>query len=482
MAETTQSNKTKSKKAKLTQSSVQPTQRLSSLDAYRGFTMILLAATGFGLAATAQKFIKDATGAEPPVDTSFWEWVHYMFSHVKWGFLPDIHHRWDFKHWITFWDMIQPSFMFMVGVSMPFSYMSRKKKGHSYLRMFAHAAWRAVVLVLLGVFLRSLGRENTNWFFMDVVAQIGLGYIFLFLLWNKGWKIQIAGFVIILIGYWSWFAFSPLPTKDFDYSTVSVPAPPTIIDAETATEEEKKAYAEKRKEYELTTLQYSGFEAHWNKHTNPAQKFDLWFMNLFPQKQRGKQYEGIKQEDGTTKWKFRYNAGGYQVLNFIPSLATMLLGLMAGTLLQDDKETAGRKLLILFSGGLLCLVIGKGLDIMGFCPIVKIIWTPTWVLWSGGFCLWILASFYLVMDVIGFRFWAFPAVVVGMNSIAIYVMEWTMKTPVKNFMKTHFGGNLSTLYGRVSEPYSQMVIPTLVFVAFWIILFWMYRNKFFIRV
>lgn len=447
--------------------------RLSSLDAYRGFTMILLAASGFGLAAAANKFPESTT----------WQTVGYLFSHVHWGFLPDINNKWDFAHWITIWDMIQPSFMFMVGVSMPFSYLSRKKKGDSYLRMFFHALWRAVVLVLLGIFLRSLNTKTTNWFFMDVVAQIGLGYLFLFLLWNRGFKIQLAALVVILVGYWAWFAFTPLPDKDFDYASVGRVVLPENYAPEKATQAEKKKYA-------VALLQYNGFQAHWNKNTNPAHTFDVWFMNLFPQNHPKKGYVKVSQKEGEEQgkkqkkpvYKFAYSSGGYQVLNFIPSLATMLLGLMAGTLLQDNKKRTGRKLLLLLGGGLLCIALGKGLDMAGVCPIVKRIWTPTWTLFSGGLCLWLLLGFYLVMDVIRFRFWAFPAVVVGMNSIAIYVMGATMKAPVSRFLKRHFGADIYTLYGRVAVEVQPVVELSLVFIVFWLILYWMYRNKFFIRI
>jgi predicted acyltransferase len=94
-----------------------PKLRLVSLDVYRGLIMVLLAFRGFGLAGMATKHLKQ----EP--DSRFWQGVHYMFEHVQWvgGGL---------------WDMIQPSFMFMVGVSMAYSYLNRQREGHSWPRMF----------------------------------------------------------------------------------------------------------------------------------------------------------------------------------------------------------------------------------------------------------------------------------------------------------------------------------------------------------
>ena len=440
--------------------------RLASLDAYRGFTMLLLAANGFGLVTVAKKFPDDPT----------WQYVKYLFSHVKWGFYPSTDMTWmeklmDVAHWITAWDMIQPSFMFMVGVSLPFSYGKRKALGNSYLRMFGHAAVRAVILVLLGVWLRSFNHASTNWFFMDVVAQIGLGYLFLFLLWNRGFKIQMAAFCLILVGYWAFFAMSPLPDKETDLAAVGV--------------------IEGAPDYEL---QYTGFEAHWNKNTNIAHTFDLWFMNLFPQNQKGKGYVTVgKGKDSAGKEydirEYKYNSGGYQVLNFIPSIATMLLGMMAGTLLYThaigkDNSTGMQIATKLFIAGVVCILLGKGLELAGVCPIVKIIWTPSWTLFSGGICLLILTSLYMVIDVIGLKFWAFPAIVVGMNSIAIYVMHNNnvLGKPIQNFLSTHGSKDIFTLYGYVSDVYVPIVQASLGLLVLWIILFWMYRQRFFVRV
>src|SRR5205823_6438663 len=129
----------------------------------------------------------------------------------------------------SFWDLIQPSFMFMVGVAMPYSYASRAAKGESDTRIYAHAAWRAFLLIALAVFLSSplvmktsyqawggavgtAGRlfpvpaPTTNFVFVNVLAQIGLGYVFVFLLRGRGWKVQLAALAAILVGYTLLFA------------------------------------------------------------------------------------------------------------------------------------------------------------------------------------------------------------------------------------------------------------------------------------
>ena len=147
--------------------------RLVSLDAYRGFIMLVLAMEGFGLALTAQNVIQ----AKGP--SAFWETVHYQFDHTAWlG--------------CTFWDLIQPSFMFMVGVALPFSVASRVTRGDGQGKLILHALWRSVALVFLGIFLMSNHRPMTNWTFENVLTQIGLGYFFVFLLVGRGWRAQLA--------------------------------------------------------------------------------------------------------------------------------------------------------------------------------------------------------------------------------------------------------------------------------------------------
>ena len=101
--------------------------------------------------------------------------------------------------------MIQPSFMFIVGVALVFSCASRSAHGQTWGRMAWHAAWRSVVLVLLGIFLRSKDTPQTNFMFEDVLTQIGLGYFFLFMLWNHSPWVQIAAAVALLAGDWLMF-------------------------------------------------------------------------------------------------------------------------------------------------------------------------------------------------------------------------------------------------------------------------------------
>ena len=101
--------------------------------------------------------------------------------------------------------------MFMVGVAMPFSVLRRSAAGQASWKRLIHALIRSVVLVLLGVFLYSLQHPRTNWIFPNVLAQIGLGYFFVYLLLNRSKRIQLTALALILVGYWSLFYFNPAP-------------------------------------------------------------------------------------------------------------------------------------------------------------------------------------------------------------------------------------------------------------------------------
>ena len=144
--------------------------------------------------------------------------------------------------------MIQPSFSFLVGVALPFSMASRARRGESTGRSTLHAAWRAFVLVALGIFLRSVGRKMTNYTFEDTLTQIGLGYLPLFLIGLARPPARWVALAVILVGYWAAFAAYPAPGADFDYRAVGVPAD--------------------------WPHQAAGLAAHWNKNSNLAWAFD----------------------------------------------------------------------------------------------------------------------------------------------------------------------------------------------------------------
>ena len=114
--------------------------------------------------------------------------------------------------------------------------------------MTAHALWRSLVLVLLGVFLRSRHQGQTYFTFEDTLSQIGLGYTFLFVLALFSARVQWIALGVLLAGYWAAFALYPAPSSDFDFATVGVASDWPHHPA--------------------------GFAAHWDKNSNLAWAFD----------------------------------------------------------------------------------------------------------------------------------------------------------------------------------------------------------------
>jgi heparan-alpha-glucosaminide N-acetyltransferase len=301
--------------------------------------------------------------------------------------------------------------------------------------MLLHVIYRSLALTFLGVFLRSDSRTQTYFTFEDVLSQIGLGYTFLFLLCRTRPKTQLFAALLILVGYWAAFALYPAPGPDFDYQSVGVP--PDWPHHQT------------------------GFAAHWDKNTNFAAAFDQWFLNLFPREK-----------------PFVFNGGGYLTLSFIPSLATMIFGLLSGGLLRSQRPGI-RKVQILLVCGLLGLVLGALLHVLGICPIVKRIWTPSWTIFSTGWTCLFLAGFYWVIDLKGYKRWAFPALVVGMNSITMYCLVHLMGRFIAHSLKIHLGQQVFEVFGRTYEPILQ---GTAVLLTLWLICFWMYKRKIFLRI
>ena len=136
-------------------------------------------------------------------------------------------------------------------------------------------------------------------------------------------------------------------------------------------------------------------------------------------------------------------------------------------------------MLWLFAAGAVGLVAGWGLGELGVCPVVKRIWTPSWVLFSGGWCFLFLAGFYAVLDLLGIRFWAFPLRVIGMNSIAAYCMAALFESFIGQSLNIHFGKPFSRSSG---EPYDPLLHGAAVLLVLWLILFWMYRRKIFLKI
>src|SRR5580698_5450460 len=228
-----------------------------AVDAYRGLVMLLMMGEVLNFYKVHLAFPQSL----------FWRILSFNQTHVEWSGMS-LH------------DTIQPGFTFLVGVALPYSIASRTSKGQSFQHQLLHTIWRSLVLIFLGIFLRSTQSTQTYFTFEDTLTQIGLGYTFAFLLAHCRPRWQWTALGVILFGYWLAWALYPAPGLNFNYAAVGVPAD--------------------------WHHNFTGFASHWNKNSNLGQAVDVWFLNLLPRSSR-----------------FLYNDGGYLTLSFIPTLCTL---------------------------------------------------------------------------------------------------------------------------------------------------------------
>ena len=393
------------------------TGRNLALDAYRGLVMLLMMAEVLQLARVAAAY----------PSSIFWKVLAFNQTHVEW-FGCSLH------------DTIQPGFSFLVGAALPYSLASRMAKGAQFAELLGHALWRSLTLIALGVFLRSMDHRMTYFTFEDTLSQIGLGYTLLFLIafyFARPGRMQWVwtALAVILVGYWALWALYPAAPANFDWPTVGV-------------SQEWNAQHN-----------FTGFAAHWNKNFNFGNRFDQWFLNLFSRESR-----------------FEYNDGGYLTLSFIPTLGTMILGLLAGVWMRESKQFPARRFLLAGAAG---IAAGLALHYLHICPVVKRVWTPSWTIFSGGICFLFLLAFGWIMNVKAYRKWAFPLIVVGMNSIAAYCIAHFLEGFLASSLTIHLGATFFRFAGPGLEPLLEGA--TILFL-YWVILLWMYRRKLFLKI
>ncbi|HVP90343.1 MAG TPA: DUF5009 domain-containing protein [Terriglobales bacterium] len=306
--------------------------RVASLDALRGFDMFWI--IGGDAVCRTLPGIKDVP------------WTRFLARQVE-------HNAWA---GFTFYDLIFPLFLFIIGAVMPFSLLKRAESGESRKRLVLHVLKRSAVLVLLGLLaggLLKLDFANMRW--TGVLQRIGVCYLLVSLLVLSTKKRTQAGvFVAVLLVYWAALALVPVPGHGAG--------------------------------------------------------------NMTPE---GSLHSYIDQKVLPGRISAEYYGPGDSlgVLSTPTAACSLLLGVFAGYWLRSGRG-GRRKALGLAAAGLACLAVG-GLWSLAF-PIIKHIWTSTYVLWAGGWCLLLLALFYWVIDVRGRSKWAFFFVVIGVNAILVY--------------------------------------------------------------
>lgn len=357
--------------------------RLLSLDFYRGVCMFLLIAEFSHLFSYL---------VSPELEGSFIHLIGSQFQHVQW-------------EGMHFWDLIQPFFMFIVGVAMPLSFARRISRGDSYKQISKHAYKRSLILLVLGWALYCIGPGKIVFRFQNVLAQLAVTYLLAFWVLRKSVTMQVVFSVILILVSEALYRFFPL--EGFNQAFVA------------------------------------------------GENFGAWFNILIS-----------GQEDG----------GHWAIFNAIPTAAHTIWGVIAGQLLIS-KQSTKNKIKFLCLAGILALVLGYGFS--GFTPIIKRISTSTFVFASGGWALLALALCYWLIDIKKYQKGVWIFVIVGMNPLFIYLFAHVGGA---DLIKTIILPFSNALFGWAGELGANIMLSVIVLFVLWLICYWMYKKKIFIRI
>jgi predicted acyltransferase len=362
-----------------------PGKRLASIDALRGFDMFWLMQeeTGLVLALAAA--------------------LHLPFQSV-------LAKELDHTQWVgfTFWDLIAPLFLFIVGLSLPLALESRRAKGQSNRTILGHIVRRTLVLIVLGLVFNGILRlQFADFRYTGVLQRIALSYVFAAII-TLVCKLrgQIAWTVGLLLGYWAIMAL--IPVRGFG---------PNVL--------------------------------------TPQGNLEGFIDRLFlPGK--------------FCCYDFGDNEG---YLSTIPSVATVMLGVLCSHLMQA-RRSERFKTIALAAGGLASL--GLGLLWGMVFPIITRLWTSSYALYSNGWCMLLFALFYWLIDVKGWKKWSFWMIVIGLNPLTIYVIQ-----ELFDFSRVAviFAGGLANHAGI----YRVLVMAAATVATKWLFLYFLYRKKIFLK-
>jgi predicted acyltransferase len=370
-------------------------ERLYSLDVLRGFDMFWIIGGGSLIGAIAK--------------STDWNWMHTLalqMHHVKWeGF--------------RFYDLIFPLFMFIVGVVIPYSILSKQEKGTPRKQLILKAARRFGILFLLGLVYNGVFQKGfSDARYVSILAQIGFAYFVtvLIVLFSGSQVKRLLWLIGILAGVAILQLFVPVPGFGAGVLTP---------------------------------------EGHINGYIDRM---------LLP----GKLMYG---PDGPTSGQGIYDALG--ILSTVSSAGITLLGVFAGSILRLYTISGSRKAAILAGIGITLIIFS--LIIAPFYPVIKNCWTSTYTLRTGGISFVLVAVFYLVIDVWGWKKWSLFFAVIGLNSITIYVSTRIV----------HYSYTSQYLFGWLANyagDYGPVVILLGVIFIEWMLLYYLFRNRIFLKV
>ncbi|MBO9584460.1 MAG: DUF5009 domain-containing protein [Flavobacterium sp.] len=373
--------------------------RLISLDALRGFVMFWI---------MSGEHIIHALAKAAPIPVFIW--MSSQLHHAEWN-------------GITFYDMIFPVFLFVAGVSMPFSFEKKmslagvltpqelpvSEKRKIYLSMLRRTGILLVLGFIVNGLLRFDGFDHTR--FASVLGRIGLAWFFAGIIYlNFDLKKQFIWFLAILIGYYAAMKWIPVP------------------------------------EFGAGVLTKEGsLESYIDRLLLP-----------------GRLHSTVYDPEG--------------IFSTLPAISTALLGVFTGTFLKAKNQfSISAKLILMTLTAILLIIAGLIWDID--FPINKHLWTSSFVCFVGGFSILFFVFFYVIIDLSGFHKWAFPLILIGSNSILIY-MAAEGSVDFKHTADYFFGGIIHYL-PIVWQPVFVALSVTVVQL---LLLYFLYKKKWFLKI
>ena len=362
---------------------VTKSQRLLSLDFMRGFIMVLLALESTGL----YEHLFDATKG----------------NFLNGFFLQFFHHPWN---GLRFWDLIQPGFMFMAGVSMAYSLHKQTESGIPWNNQFKKILKRCFWLFFWGVLDYAVRDSGLSFELWDVLTQLSFTTLVAFLIFRWSAKAQIAVCIGLLL------------LTEILYRFTNVP----------------------------------GFDQPFVDQHNFGNYMDTVLMN-------------------------KINHDGWVAINCIPTAVHTIAGALIGKLLMSNRNDKIKQMLLWAA---IVLVVGFGLDYAGITPIIKRIATSSFTLASLGWCLIGLAFCYWWIDLLNHKKYLQFFLVVGMNSIFIYLFfEIVGSRWFNEYISAIVNGLLEIIH--TPEMLSNILASLCIFALEWGLCYFLYRKKIFFK-
>lgn len=363
-------------------------QRLYSLDVLRGFDMIWIMGLGY--------IIEDYSATQ---QGAFWQVIHTQFEHKVW-------------HGFAFWDLIFPLFMFLAGVSTPYSIGKALERGSTKKEILLKVIRRGLLLIVLGMIYNNglQLRPVSNIRFLSILYKIGATYMFAAIIFLYASRImQWVWFWFLLIGYWLLLKFNSAPGFPMGDLTME-----------------------------------GNFMSYLDRSV-------LSGRNLS---------RGIHDTIG--------------LVCTVTGICNVLLGIFAGEFIKSKKLSPHATAKWLSIAGIVAIALSMLWNID--FPYNKNLWSSSFVLLTGGLSLLLLAFFYYIIDVKGYKRWAFFLSVIGMNSILIFIspkfINWEYTTDAL----------FKWLEQLVGEPYGKFVLAFCVVLVKWVFLYFLYKKKVFLKV